>query len=96
MRRREFIAGLGAAAWPVAARAQQPAVPLMGVLHSSTSNELTALVNDAFHRGLAETGFVEGQNVAIAHRWAENYNDRLPALAVDLVRLQAAPDEVIE
>jgi putative ABC transport system substrate-binding protein len=91
MRRRQFIAGLGsAAAWPVMAHAQQPAMPVMGVLHSSTPNELTGPVNDALHRGLAEAGFVEGQNMAIAHRWAENYNDRLLALAVDLVRRQVA------
>ena len=88
MRRREFIAGLGsAAAWPVVALGQQPAVPVIGVLHSGsfgTSRDTMA----AFHRGLSETGFVEGRNVAIEYRSADNKYDTLPALATDLVRRQ--------
>src|SRR5262249_6269660 len=90
MRRRAFIAGLGSAAvssdlWPRAARAQQPAVPVIGVL-SSQSPEAYRERLHAFHRGLAETGYVEGRNVAVEYRWAEGQNDRVPALAADLVR----------
>ena len=85
MKRREFIALVGAAAaWPLAARAQQSTMPLVGFL-SSTSPELTAHLVAAFRRGLGETGHVEGQNMAIEYRWAENQNNRLPALAADLV-----------
>jgi putative ABC transport system substrate-binding protein len=91
MKRRDFVALLGgaAAAWPLAARAQQPTTPVVGVLLAGAAKTLQApLVG--FRRGLAESGYVEGQNVAIELRFAEGRVDRLPALAADLVRQQVA------
>jgi ABC-type uncharacterized transport system substrate-binding protein len=89
VRRREFISLLGgaAASWPLAVRAQQPAMPVVGYIGTG-SRESDAFRLPSFHQGLNETGFVEGRNVAIEYRWAEGQNDRLPALAADLVRRQ--------
>jgi putative ABC transport system substrate-binding protein len=90
MRRREFIAGLGGVvAWPVVAQAQQPSMPVIGFLHDQSPEANQELVA-GFHRGLAENGYVEGRNLAIEFRWARGQNERLPALAADLVRHQVA------
>jgi putative ABC transport system substrate-binding protein len=89
MRRREFIAGLGsAAAWPVTAWAQQPAVPVVGYLSFQSADDEIRVV--PFLQSLKETGYVEGQNVAVEYRYAENQVDRLPALTADLVRRRVA------
>jgi len=91
MRRREFIVVLGTAtiAWPLSARAQHSALPVIGFIDSRSSDALTERLR-GFRQGLKETGHVEGENVAIEYRWAENQFDRLPALAADLVRRQVA------
>jgi putative tryptophan/tyrosine transport system substrate-binding protein len=92
MRRREFITGLGstAAAWPLAARAQQPKMPLVGLLNGASFEGPYAAPVAAIRQGLRETGFVEGQNLAIEYRHAGGQYERLPQLATDLFRRQVA------
>jgi putative tryptophan/tyrosine transport system substrate-binding protein len=91
VRRREFITLLGGAAvaWPLAARAQQPAIPVVGFLRTTVAAGSAHLVG-AFRQGLNEAGFVDGQNVAVEYRWADDQDDRIPEMAAELVRRQAA------
>src|SRR5438445_61631 len=91
MKRREFITLIGGAAvaWPLAARAQKKPTPVVGFLGSESAAKSADLLR-FFHQGLGELGFVEGQNLAIEYRWADGHNDRLPALAADLVRREVS------
>ena len=91
MRRRDLITLLGgtAVAWPLAARAQQPTMPVIGLLGSATAREWAPLVA-AFLRGLSEAGFADGRDVAIEYRWAENQYDRLPSLVAELIHQQVS------
>ena len=91
MRRREFIVGLGSAAgWPLVARAQQRAVPVVGFLSAQSAEVDYNYTTVPFLQGLKESGYVEGRNVAVEYRYAENQLDRLPVLAADLVRRRVA------
>ena len=91
MRRREFIAGLGsAAAWPMAVGAQQPAVPVIGVLSTQSADDDYKNFSVPFLQGLKEAGYIKRQNVTVEYRNAENQYDRLPALAADLARRRVA------
>jgi putative ABC transport system substrate-binding protein len=97
MRRRDFITFVSgvAAGWPFAARAQLPTMPVIGFFHL-TSLELTHELLAAFHRGLGDTGYIEGRNVAIEYRWAHGKNDLLPTLAAELVRRQVSVIVILE
>jgi putative ABC transport system substrate-binding protein len=91
MKRRDFMTLVGGAAvaWPLGARAQQPALPVVGILHPGSRQQIAKRL-EAFLKGLEQAGFVDGQNVTISYRWAEGQNDKLPALAADLVHQKVA------
>jgi putative tryptophan/tyrosine transport system substrate-binding protein len=90
MRRREFILGVGGAAlWPNIVQSQQPSMPVIGLLSGASSHDYEPMIAQ-FRKGLSEAGFIEGQNVRIEYRWADEHYDRLPALADQLVRDQVA------
>jgi putative ABC transport system substrate-binding protein len=96
MRRREFIAGLGAAAWPFEAWSQERALPIIGFLLTGRRDAAGgAFILAAVRRGLAEMGYAEGRNLAIEYRWAEEHLERSPELAADLVRLPVATIVVV-
>jgi putative tryptophan/tyrosine transport system substrate-binding protein len=99
VKRRTFIAGLGTAvAWPELGRAQRQAMPVIGFLHPGSPDDWRDALA-SFHRGLGETGYVEGRNVTVEYRWADDHTERLPALVEELVRRQVAviatPDNVV-
>src|SRR2546423_5712014 len=91
IRRREFVSLLGgaAAAWPIAARAQQPRIPMIGTLYNVSATEWEGNMA-AFRRGLGEMGFFEGRNVAIEYRWSDGQSERLPAMAAELIGRKVA------